>query len=192
MHPRTRRFAPSNINEQALVSCRVRLFRKNFNDSRMSKSSKRKPVIIGRMTTMQFIEWPGRPTVVAKVDTGAYTGAIHAVEIREGKRHVYFRPFSWENDLLKTSQFRKKRIKSSNGITEERIVIETTVTAQSMTFDCKLTLANRTSMKTPVLLGRFNLAGTLRLQKGRFLVDVRQTVPKELLPKPKDREKGSV
>jgi hypothetical protein len=101
----------------------------------------------------------------AKIDTGARTAALHAdeIEIRggrvrfvileHGKRHIHFAPL-----------VAKKRIKSSNGISETRAVIETDIQIGTYVVRAEVTLTDRTDMEIPMLLGRSTV-------RGRFLVN---------------------
>ena len=58
-----------------------------------------------------------------------------------------------------------KNVKSSNGKTEERIFVKTTVELLGKKYEAELSLTNRKDMRYPMLIGRKYL-------KGRFLVDV--------------------
>jgi hypothetical protein len=111
----------------------------------------------------------GLGPIVAKIDTGARSAALHADEIElrdervrfvildEGRKHTYFAPL-----------IGKKRIKSSNGHSETRAVIETTVEIGAQQFVAEITLTDRTDMDVPMLLGRAAI-------KGRFMVDAGKT-----------------
>lgn len=57
-----------------------------------------------------------------------------------------------------------RKVKSSNGIVEERISIVTEITLFQRKFPIELTLTERADMKHPVLLGR-------KFTSKRFLID---------------------
>ena len=62
----------------------------------------------------------------------------------------------------------RKRIKSSNGQSEDRPVIETPILMGGTVFLTEITLTNRTDMGVALLLGRNSL-------KGRFVVNSAHT-----------------
>lgn len=110
----------------------------------------------------------------AKVDTGAYTGALHCHTIEEvTRKDTQILRFSvldpthpkYRDKMHPTKQFRSKFVTSSSGNREERYVIQTKLRIYDQLFDTKLTLTDRSQMKFPLLLGR-------KFLKGKFLVDV--------------------
>lgn len=129
--------------------------------------------IIGRKEKITLSEW-GFSMISAKVDTGAYTSAIHceyaAVKLIGGKRilefvllapsHKYFK-----NQIFRTERFTQKKVKNSFGNVETRYKVSTKVTMFGEDFEGEFTLSNRSEMKNSILLGR-------KLLKGRFLIDV--------------------
>ncbi len=58
-----------------------------------------------------------------------------------------------------------KKVKSSNGKTEERIFVKTIIELFGRRYKAELSLTDRKDMKFPMLIGRKYL-------QGRFLVDV--------------------
>lgn len=58
-----------------------------------------------------------------------------------------------------------KNVKSSNGITEERVVINQKIEIAGKSYAIDLSLTNRAEMRYPVLLGR-------RFLNKKFIVDV--------------------
>jgi hypothetical protein len=109
--------------------------------------------------------------IVAKIDTGARSAALHAdeIEIRgsrvrfvieaEDRRHIHFAPLLGE-----------KRVKSSNGITETRAVISTEVQLGRQKFTVDITLTNRTDMEVPMLLGRSSIRGLFLVNPARTFI----------------------
>jgi hypothetical protein len=131
---------------------------------------------IGRSDLIDLPEL-GLENVKAKIDTGAYTSAIHCskikVKMEEGKEVVSFYIPGAKNQhtqtkFFKTHQFTRKNIKSSNGTVELRVVIKTKVKLFNKSFTTEFSLTDRSKMKFPVLLGR-------KLLKKGFVVDVTQT-----------------
>lgn len=114
--------------------------------------------------------------VEAKVDTGAYTSALHCTGVHEapgptgapvlrGRLHDPDHPGS-DGRALEFAEFTRRGIRSSNGEVQERYVIEAVVRLYGKDFWVEFSLSDRSDMKYPVLLGR----SLLRL--GRFVVDV--------------------
>jgi len=107
--------------------------------------------------------------IVAKLDTGARSAALHADEIHVvGRRVVFVVIEEGRKRTYKAPLAGQKRIKSSNGISEMRPVIRVTLQIGNQTFKTEVTLADRADMDVPMLLGRSAL-------KGRFLVNPART-----------------
>ncbi len=102
---------------------------------------------------------PGK--LVAKIDTGARISALHAEGISVIGRLVSFR-FAGKHHEMKLVG--AKRIKSSNGVTQIRPMIETEIVLGHHRFEVAITLTDRGDMGVPMLLGREAI-------KGRFLVN---------------------
>lgn len=129
--------------------------------------------IVGRNDKIDIPEF-GLENVRAKIDTGANRSAIHCSKIEhheyEGTHSITFQiPLvsSHGVNTFYTSDFFKKKIKSSSGHVEERYIIKTTVVLFGRRIQTTFSLTDRTDMKYPVLLGR-------KLLAGRFIVDVDQ------------------
>lgn len=108
--------------------------------------------------------------VHAKIDTGAYSGAIHCTRVHEeakdGGRVLYFSPFDHPELIKKTTHFVKRRVRSSNGTTQVRYFIDTSVVIKGITYPIHISLADRSDMRWPVLIGR------RFLKNNGFIVDV--------------------
>lgn len=115
--------------------------------------------------------------VAAKVDTGAYTSAIHCDEVRlvpdpaTGQPVLHVRLLDPEHPAtdgrpLTFREFGQRAIRSSNGEVQARYVIKTTVRLYGRNFETEFSLADRSDLRYPVLLGR------ALLRQGRFVVDV--------------------
>ncbi len=113
--------------------------------------------IIGAFEKVSFPEF-GIDDVVAKIDTGAYTGSFHATNIREedqdGKIVVHFSPFDHPSTTFTSTSFFIRPVKSSNGHQERRYFIDTEIVVGGITYPIILSLADRSEMKWPVLIGR--------------------------------------
>lgn len=120
-------------------------------------------LLLGRREWVALPEFGVGP-LHAKTDTGARTSALHAEEIRisgDGARvqfvtcDHYGRRISCEAALAGTG-----KVRSSSGVARKRYHIETeAVLAGGFRWRIRLTLANRSEMRCPMLLGRRALAG---------------------------------
>lgn len=113
--------------------------------------------------------------VKAKVDTGAYTSALHCKDVRLVKSGLQTKlRFSIIGESGGTAKkfystdFKQRLIKNSFGIAEKRYVIKTRIKLFGRIIKTEFTLADRERMKNPVLLGR-------KLLRNRFIVDVSQS-----------------
>ncbi len=109
-----------------------------------------------------------------KIDTGAFTSTIHCNHVkvveRDGKDVLEFCVLDkWHpqfNNVVHTvSEFREKKVKSSNGVSESRFVVKTKAVLFGSTLPITFTLSNRRKMRFPVLIGK-------KFLKNKFLVDV--------------------
>lgn len=123
-------------------------------------------------------EWIGLPDldvplIKAKVDTGARTSSLHALNPkqieRDGRDFVTFTLPHYRGDghgriqcvapLVET-----REIRSSNGNAEKRFVVSTHIVVGHHRLKVEVSLANRSIMGFPMLLGR------TAMKAGRFLV----------------------
>lgn len=105
----------------------------------------------------------GVPAIKARVDSGAKTSSIQATNLKvysKGTQEwVRFEvnPLQENRSIAIVCEARlvdRRMVKSSSGISEERLVVKTTVSIGEDTFDIELTLANRDTMEFRMLLGR--------------------------------------
>lgn len=125
--------------------------------------------IIGWKEVVHFPDW-GLRSMLAKADTGALGSALDVADIRRmpGDK-VKFRVPLHRKDRDPGTEIvapilRGSRIRSSNGTTEERFIIRTTLQIGSVRHEVDFSLVDRRKMICRVLLGRRALAGV-------FLVD---------------------
>lgn len=133
-------------------------------------------------------EWVALPDLATgqiqvKVDTGAKTSALHADNLEEFERagRLWVR-FSlllpWPDRSLLQNEpqphhaeapvLEYRHVTSSNGRSERRPVIDTTLELFGQRWPIELTLTGRENMRFPMLLGREAIAG-------RAVVDVSRT-----------------
>lgn len=138
---------------------------------------KQKPkTLIGRRENIDF---PGLGLfgITAKIDTGAYTTALHCHDIHlekeEGKDVLCFKLLDpthpeYNEKEQRFYDFKEKEIKNTSGIPEKRFVIKTKVKLAGRIIKSLISLTDRGNMRYPVLIGR-------RLLRNRFVVDVSYT-----------------
>lgn len=112
-----------------------------------------------------------------RIDTGAKTSSLHVDEIvkerRDGRLGV---SFTLHPDIYNVEKVIScwapvcdvRRIKSSNGAVEQRLIIKTQFVMHTIKKEIEITLSNRVDMSNLMLLGREGM-GT------DFLVDPSQT-----------------
>lgn len=125
------------------------------------------------------------PRVKVKVDTGARTSSLHAVNLKFHKRGDETWVTFLIHPLQDTSQgsvkaealvVDERNVKSSNGHTELRPVIQTDLTMGANTWPIELTLTSRDMMGFRMLLGREATRGKVLIDPGRsFLMALSDT-----------------
>ena len=120
-------------------------------------------LVIGRR---EWIALPdlGVSPLNAKTDSGARSSSIHAenVELSGDETRVCFTTTNHyaETILCEALVARLAHVRSSSGIARNRIFIQTNaVLAGGFTWSILVSLANRSEMRCPMLLGRRALAG---------------------------------
>lgn len=137
--------------------------------SKKKKKRERPRQTIGRRELVDFPDL-GLFGLVAKIDTGANTTALHCHHVRIENGVLCFRLLDETHPEYQDREhcfekFEQKLIKSSFGEQEMRYVIRTRIRIGDRTVRSIVSLTDRASMKYPVLIGR-------RMLKNRFLVDV--------------------
>ena len=140
------------------------------------------PIVVGWREMVSLPEL-GVTAIKAKVDTGARTSAIHATRVRHETREGE----DWVRFLIHTEQrghgatveafaplLETRRVRSSNGESQERPVILTTVTLGEREWPIEITLTARAQMGFRMLLGRTALKGHALVDPGRSFVASRR------------------
>lgn len=127
--------------------------------------------VIGRIDKADF------PTldlfdIDIKIDTGAYTSSIHCHKViiidnelvclfyDEGHPHYNGKEFKFK-------EFSTTKVKSSNGVVQDRYKVKTPIIIFNKKYSISLTLSTRDDMKYPILIGR-------KFLSKKFMVDVNQ------------------
>lgn len=124
--------------------------------------------VIGRREVIDFPEL-GLYGITAKIDTGAYTTALHCHDIHEKDGALYFKLLDpthpdYNEQVQKFTEYTQKEIKNSSGEVEKRYIIKTIIKIGRKRIKSVISLTHRGNMRYPVLLGR-------KLLKNRFIVD---------------------
>ena len=131
----------------------------------------RSPLVIGWRECVALPDL-GLGSIEAKIDTGARTSALHAEDVatfeRDGGPWVRFHVP--HGDTLHASDCTaplvdQRHVKNTSGAPEERLVIETALVLDGRRWRIEVTLADRTNMTLPLILGR------TALRRHRVLVD---------------------
>ncbi|SLN43864.1 Ribosomal protein S6 modification protein [Roseovarius albus] len=132
----------------------------------------------------------GIPALRAKIDTGARTSALHAFDIETfgpaSKPKVRFtlHPIPGRDDLVipcSAPIVDRREVTSSNGEKEMRFVIESNISVNGQSWPIEITLTNRASMNSRMLLGRtalkdnISIVATERFQQPELNYDVYHT-----------------
>lgn len=139
---------------------------------RSKSSSKSEPpqLVIGwreRVTLPKL----GLGTIIAKIDTGARSAALHATDIRQVGKHVEFTvPINGRHHKCRLPLRGERQVKSSSGHSQHRAVVETEVKIGAHRFTIEVTLTDRTDMGVPMLLGRASLNGHFLVNPARSYV----------------------
>ncbi|MGL6181268.1 MAG: ATP-dependent zinc protease family protein [Aestuariivirga sp.] len=118
--------------------------------------------------------------IIAKVDTGAATAALHATDIRIAGSHVEFIvPVKGRHLHCSLPLKGEKRVKSSSGHSQSRALVETAVKIGRLRFIIDMTLTDRSDMGVPMLIGRSSIAGRYVVDPGRsFILSPKRRKPK--------------
>nr|WP_244279617.1 RimK/LysX family protein [Leptospira brenneri] len=124
--------------------------------------------IVGRVEWVEFPNW--KLKLRARVDTGAKSCSIHAVNIERvtenGEVFVLFDTFVDEKPVRLKSKFVKEaKVTSTSGVSENRIIISEVMKMGKYKEEVIINLNDRTNLTYPILIGRNYLMG-------KFLVDV--------------------
>jgi hypothetical protein len=111
--------------------------------------------------------------LVAKIDTGARTSALHADKIEVVGKRVRF---VIDGKRFAAPSMGHKSVKSSNGQSETRAVIRATVQIGGVLLKTDITLTDRTDMDVPMLLGRNSLKGLFVVNPAKTFVFTRRKV----------------
>ncbi len=130
----------------------------------------RTPLVVGwrEMVSLPDLGLSGIP---AKIDTGARTSSLHAHVLedfqRGGERFVRF-AVDWggTRHFCEAIHVDLRGITSSNGDQQTRFVIKTPLSVGNLTFRAEISLADRSQMQFPMLVGRTALRRRMVVDSG--------------------------
>lgn len=131
-----------------------------MNKTTRIKRTKSEPMIIG---WIEHVDLPDLRLnhIRCKIDTGARTSALHAMDIelftRQKVEWVRFKTKTKEDKPRKTIEapvYDKRHIKNTSGVPEERIVIRTTFKIGGKSWPISVSLSDRSTMRFPLIVGR--------------------------------------
>lgn len=111
--------------------------------------------------------------VVAKIDTGAYSGALHCSMIEEvvresdGERVLRFTPSDNHPHTTELTEYIRANVRSSTGHRVKRYLFDTEIVIKGKAYPIRIGLSDRSDMKHEVLIGR------RFLREQNIIVDVR-------------------
>ena len=131
-------------------------------------------MVIGRKPLRVSLPELGVRFLRAKPDTGAYSSALNATDIelvhKDGHEYLTFTvsKYTPKGKLIRkrceVGEFEIKAVKNTSGQVETRYHFTTRLIVRRKAYRAHITLADRSNMRTPMLLGR-------RLLRGRFLIN---------------------
>jgi hypothetical protein len=136
----------------------------------------RKKNIIGRKDKGDFPEFH-LEDISIKIDTGAYTSAIHCHKFRisekDGKQILSFTLLDpsheqYNNKEFSVDSFKEKLVKNSFGTSEKRYVIKTQMLLFDRLYPIELSLSERGEMRFPILIGRKFLMGKFLVNPSKY------------------------
>ncbi|MCZ8369260.1 MAG: RimK/LysX family protein [Porphyrobacter sp.] len=128
------------------------------------------PLIVG---WRELVDLPGLGLsgIPAKIDTGARTSSLHAHVLedfqRNGERFVRF-AVDWDGvrHQCEAIHVDVRGITSSNGDQQTRFVIKTPLRIGNLVFRAEISLADRSQMQFPMLIGRTALRRRMVVDSG--------------------------
>lgn len=124
--------------------------------------------------SIEYVSMPelGMYRKEAKVDTGAYSGALHSTNARviktvDGTRVLRFSASDNPHHVMEFSKFRSVKVRSALGHQVKRYLIDTNIALRGNLYPITIGLSNRKDMQKEILIGR------RFLREHGMLVDVR-------------------
>ena len=131
-------------------------------------------VIFGTFEDVTFTDVAGEKIsevkTIAKIDTGAFSGVVHAENIFEKDGILSFDLFGDEKLHFETQDFRFRNVRNTHGGVKKRFLVNFGILIEGKRFEALFGLDNRSKMKFEMLIGRAFLI------KNDVLVDSRRKI----------------
>ena len=131
-------------------------------------------VIFGTFEDVTFTDVSGEKIsevkTIAKIDTGAFSGVVHAEKIFEKDGILSFDLFGDEKLHFETQDFRFRNVRNTHGGIKKRFLVKFGILIEGKRFEALFGLDNRSKMKFEMLIGRAFLI------KNNILVDSRRKI----------------
>ena len=130
-----------------------------------------KPLMVVGWRELVSLPELGLAGIPAKIDTGARTSSLHGQVledfVRDGERFVRF-AVDWDGTrhFCEAVHVDLRGITSSNGDQQTRFVIKSPLTIGNLTFRAEISLADRSQMQFPMLIGRTALRRRMVVDSG--------------------------
>ena len=140
--------------------------------SHISSTLTSSQLVIGCFEKVSFPQL-GITNQLAKVDTGAYSGAIHCTDIKVVRRGpdkirvLKFTPLGRKKLASETDTFIETYVRSATGHRIKRFLIDTEIILDDISYPIRIGLSDRSEMKRTALIGR------RFLRENSITVDVR-------------------
>lgn len=139
-------------------------------DSSLHRQEEARQVTIGSFESVTLPDYSESP-LLAKIDTGAYSGAVYATYVRKkldetGRPYLAFALNGDRSHTCRAYDFYQRKVRSAHGHVQVRYVIKTYIKIQEQLYETDIGLSDRANMKYPVLIGR------KFLRDNNILVDV--------------------
>lgn len=110
------------------------------------------------------------PEILAKIDTGAFSGVVHAENIQEENGILRFDLMGEEKFRLETRDFHVRKVRNTHGGSKMRYLVSLEIQIGDEKFDTLLGLDDRSRMRFDMLLGR------AFLNKYEILIDTHKNI----------------
>ena len=115
-------------------------------------------VIFGTFEDVTFTDVSGEKIsevkTIAKIDTGAFSGVVHAENILEKDGILGFDLFGDEKLHFETQDFRFRNVRNTHGGVKKRFLVKFGILIEGKRFEALFGLDNRSKMKFEMLIGR--------------------------------------
>ena len=115
-------------------------------------------VIFGTFEDVTFTDVSGEKIsevkTIAKIDTGAFSGVVHAEKIFEKDGILSFDLFGDEKLHFETQDFRFRNVRNTHGGVKKRFLVKFGILIEGKRFEALFGLDNRSKMKFEMLIGR--------------------------------------